>query len=161
MVREISGIAIAFTLSILFGVYVTTIFCPSQPRRWFLWFYAPAVGLGLTSIGYITFRRPIFTFEAAMLLIVIGSWLRGIHRPAIGFGSVWSWRILLVLGCVAMAVPGLLIQTMRVPHGSWDGWAIWNAHARLLYRAGALWMDGLPFTNHGDYPLLTSASTAR
>jgi len=27
------------------------------------------------------------------------------------------------------------------PHGGWDAWAIWNLHARFLYRGGPAWKD--------------------
>jgi hypothetical protein len=50
------------------------------------------------------------------------------------------------------------------PHGiGWDAFAIWNLHARFLYRGGADWQDG--FTpviqwSHPDYPLLLPAGIA-
>lgn len=43
------------------------------------------------------------------------------------------------------------------PHGDWDAWAIWNLHARLLYRAGAQWSEMFSrnlYDGHQDYPLL-------
>jgi len=55
--------------------------------------------------------------------------------------------------------------TRQWPQGQWDAWAIWNLHARFLYRSDALfWRDG--FTqllnwSHPDYPLLLPAFIAR
>ena len=71
-------------------------------------------------------------------------------------------------GAVVVMLPALTIARMaialrvdRTPHGSWDGWAIWNWEARLLYRAGPDWRQHLPSAYHGDYPLLVSSTTAR
>lgn len=53
----------------------------------------------------------------------------------------------------------------REPYGSWDGWAIWNLHARFLFRAGPAWPALLNTPqlgwSHPDYPLLVPASVAR
>lgn len=50
------------------------------------------------------------------------------------------------------------------PHGQWDAWAIWDLHARFLYRGGANWQLGFtePLAwSHLDYPLLLPAAVAR
>ncbi|MSU50866.1 MAG: phospholipid carrier-dependent glycosyltransferase [Opitutus sp.] len=51
------------------------------------------------------------------------------------------------------------------PYGGWDGWAIWNLHARFLLRAGTAWPELLSAPQlswtHPDYPLLVPASVAR
>src|SRR5262249_50153521 len=50
------------------------------------------------------------------------------------------------------------------PHGEgWDAFAIWNLHARFLFRGGAHWRDGFnPMTAgpHPAYPLLLPAAIA-
>lgn len=51
-----------------------------------------------------------------------------------------------------------------LPHGAWDAWAIWNLHARFLFRGGAFWKE--EFSNviawsHPDYPLLLPGAIAR
>jgi hypothetical protein len=56
---------------------------------------------------------------------------------------------------------GLLQRADRRPHGEWDAWAIWNSHARVLFRDGANWKSNIQYTVHGDYPLLTPSLTAR
>jgi len=50
------------------------------------------------------------------------------------------------------------------PHGDgWDAFAIWNLHARFLFRGGSHWRDGfsalLPWS-HPDYPPLLPAGIA-
>jgi hypothetical protein len=62
----------------------------------------------------------------------------------------------LTIGCLAAA-----IHAGRTPHGDYDGWAIWNWEARLLYRTGSHWKEYLPAAYHGDYPLLVPSTTAR
>ena len=54
-----------------------------------------------------------------------------------------------------------MIRVDRVPYGDWDGWAIWDPHARLLFRDGVHWKEHIANTFHPDYPLLTPAVTAR
>jgi hypothetical protein len=51
------------------------------------------------------------------------------------------------------------------PLGGWDGWAIWNMHARFMLRAGEAWPDLLRAPqlswSHPDYPPLLPAAVAR
>jgi hypothetical protein len=56
---------------------------------------------------------------------------------------------------------GLWAHMQSRPHGYWDAWAIWNTHARFLYRDGPGWKEHIQYTFHPDYPLLTSATVAR
>ena len=59
----------------------------------------------------------------------------------------------------------LFIQfSIKFPHGERDAFAIWNVHARFLFRGGEHWIDCL--TNnivwfHPDYPLLLPGIIAR
>ena len=62
------------------------------------------------------------------------------------------------------AVYSALMRTVGHPYGSgWDSFAIWNLHARFLYRGGMDWADGfsplIPWS-HPDYPLLVPAAIA-
>ena len=57
-----------------------------------------------------------------------------------------------------------ITRTLAHPHGDgWDAFAIWNLHARFLFRGGSLWRDGfsplIPWS-HPDYPLLLPAAIA-
>src|SRR5437867_455822 len=48
-------------------------------------------------------------------------------------------------------------------HGDWDALAIWNLHARLLYRSGGQWLQTFSrhiYDGHQDYPLLLPSLVA-
>ncbi len=61
-----------------------------------------------------------------------------------------------------MSVLGAVYRSLNSPHGPWDSWAIWNTHARFLFRGGERWTDAFhPLLNHPGYPLLTPAFIAR
>ena len=73
----------------------------------------------------------------------------------------------LTAGFVASIGVALYSAGMRLfahPHGNgWDAFAIWNLHARFLYRGGAHWRDGFSPAiswSHPDYPLLLPAAVA-
>ena len=157
-------IAVGFAVSTLLGYFVTTFLLPPKSARALAWAFAAAVGAGASSLIFFVFRRPIFTVEIALLtLFALGFLARSMlfREPA----PPISWRLslfgLVLSGAVALAVYGLLLRADRMPHGDWDAWAIWNTHARFLYRGGRTWSDGIPYTVHGDYPLLTPSLTAR
>jgi hypothetical protein len=75
------------------------------------------------------------------------------------------WRWILYLGfalTVAAGLAGAVTWLALSPHGDWDGWAIWNTHARFLYRGGEYWTDYFSVDwTHPDYPLLMPANVAR
>ena len=75
-------------------------------------------------------------------------------------------RILTAAFAIALcaAVYSAILRMIAHPHGDgWDAFAIWNLHARLLFRAGTHWRDGfiplIPWS-HPDYPLLLPAAIA-
>ena len=67
------------------------------------------------------------------------------------------------LACVVgISVVYFAVQFLRLPHGQWDAWAIWNLKARFLARGGEHWQD--LFSNaitHPEYPHLIPAAVAR
>jgi hypothetical protein len=69
-------------------------------------------------------------------------------------------RTALILVGVLLAIGYAGSSTVRhlkeLPHGGWDAWAVWNAHARFLYRGdGDLWMNTFaPSVAENEYPLL-------
>jgi hypothetical protein len=78
----------------------------------------------------------------------------------------WLHRILTVAFAIALcaALYAALMSMFAHPHGDgWDAFAIWNLHARFLFRGGPYWRDGfsplIPWS-HPDYPLLLPAATA-
>jgi hypothetical protein len=65
---------------------------------------------------------------------------------------------------MAAAAVALIFSFDALPHGGWDAWAIWNHHARVLFRAGAGWRAAyLPSAALGqpDYPLALPLMVAR
>ncbi len=65
---------------------------------------------------------------------------------------------------LANAILAFVLLSKNNPHGNWDAWAIWNMHARFLYRGGASWRvlfsPELAYS-HPDYPLLLPELVAR
>lgn len=84
------------------------------------------------------------------------------HRPAWGNAILW---IVPAAFCLALAACSYLLVGLSTvePHGGWDAWAIWNARARFLFRAGNQWRDafsGVLIWSHVGYPLLLPATNA-
>src|SRR5262249_1527599 len=72
-----------------------------------------------------------------------------------------SAMTLVLVAAMVLATAGLIDRIDRIPHGEWDGWAIWNTHARFLFRDGLNWKAHIEHSFHPDYPLLTPSVTAR
>jgi len=148
--------SIGLLLACTFGYAITTYLISSLPR-YFRWALAPGVGLGFCSFIFVLFRRPMFTIEAA--LAVPALWYLFRHKAP---RPTWPPVLTLVLvAAMVLAAAGLTERVERIPHGEWDGWAIWNTHARLLFRDGSNWKNDIKYSFHPDYPLLTPAATAR
>jgi hypothetical protein len=80
-----------------------------------------------------------------------GGWI----RPALGTAFALA---------LAASAYASVVRTVAHPHGDgWDAFAIWDLHARFLFRGGPHWKDGfvplIPWS-HPDYPLLLPASIA-
>jgi len=78
----------------------------------------------------------------------------------------WFRRVLLAAFVIVLgaALYSAILRTRAYPHGDgWDSFAIWNLHARFLFRGGSHWRDGftslVPWS-HPDYPLLIPAVIA-
>jgi hypothetical protein len=120
----------------------------------------PGIGAGVCAFVFFIFRRPMFTVE--LVLFVCGVVLLWRKRAAFKEMKVSDFRVLaFLLPAVTIAIISVSLCEDRLPNGGWDGWAIWNWEARLLYRAGANWRQYLPLAFHGDYPLLVPSTTAR
>src|SRR5262245_9285840 len=155
----------------LIGFFATALLARRMLPSRLNWALAPIVGSGICSLIFFVFRRPMFTVEFALLLALGAIWFLRQGTPHIRF-SMQSWKVpvvsLLMAGALGLAIAGFIARTDRMPHGEWDGWAIWNSHARFLYRDGPSWqehmtarVDGVQNTFHPDYPLLTPSLTAR
>jgi len=155
----------AIVIAILLGYFTTALLWPQNLSPTLAIVFAPAVGLGLCSLIFVLFRRPMFVVEFASLLILGFTWLI-LRRPtAPSFESIRRWRppvVYLLLACAGGMVFSFWTDRVdRSPHGDWDGTVIWNSHARYLYRDGPAWHKTIWDTFHPDYPLLTPALTAR
>jgi hypothetical protein len=76
-----------------------------------------------------------------------------------------DWIVCAAFGMTAMVALASVIASYRAsPHGEWDAWAIWNQHARFLFRSGGsdAWRALFSIQwSQPDYPLLLPASVAR
>lgn len=118
----------------------------------------------------------IFLTEAVMLFLLICIFFSCINKPRrlidasddrSTLHDVHLTRLLSVgfYIVVFLAFVNYINISFRVPNGGWDSWAIWNLHARYLYRGGDYWRDAfstlLAPNHHPDYPLLLSLSVSR
>src|SRR5262245_55401607 len=148
---------------LVLGYLVASFLWPHTLSRLTLWAFAWPAGAGLCSLIFFFFRRPMFTVEFALLLALAALWFfRG--RPGTShFGLMLRLpsATLLVAGIVGFVVAGLIFLVHQDPHGDWDAFAIWNSHARYLYRDGPAWQTDIRNTFHPDYPLLVPSMNAR
>jgi hypothetical protein len=111
-------------------------------------------------------------------LVRTGMWRRG-SGPASGPFSGpfmdarretarrWSaieWLLLAGFGACVLLAAGVVARTVEaLPHGHWDGWAIWNLRARYLAGDGTWRYSVSPLLaeTHPDYPVGTSSLIAR
>jgi hypothetical protein len=156
------------------------------PRIWFECRYLPLIlslgfGLGLAGTSAIYFFATVisetpFRVSAALDLLMAAAfaacaWPRLRRRPAPAVEPVEQATWIRWVSASAFAQSALMAAVLGArayaaePFGRWDGWAIWNMHARFLYfgRAG---LNGLLRSpqiawSHPDYPWLIPASIAR
>lgn len=135
----------------------------------------PGFGLAVFSITYFLARWSGFVHLWAIdgavctiLLIAVMSLRK--HRisaaPNLEAPDQATPRCLLIAFGVALlaALYSGILRALARPYGSgWDSFAIWNLHARFLFRGGFNWRDGfsplIPWS-HPDYPLLLPAAIA-
>lgn len=139
---------------------------------------AAGFGLGAFSVLFVLSRllgvEDFAIADLIALALVVGCWMLVRRRtgitpiPIAAERRVPRWlRIVLGLG-FALALSAAMYCAMRraisLPNGEgWDAFAIWNLHARFLFRGGMAWRDGfsslIPWS-HPDYPLLLPAAIA-
>lgn len=141
-------------------------------------FLAPGFGLAVFSVLFILQRvlggetlRAIDALALALLLISFFPVRRGKGRPPVMLSqdldfSRWLNRCVAVAFGLALcaAVYCAVRSAIAYPNGEgWDAFAIWNLHAKFLFRGGTAWRDGfsplIPWS-HPDYPLLIPAAIA-
>lgn len=135
------------------------------------------VGLGATSVVFFAaslgWEQPAWWTLAIEVMAASAltwhAWRRWRDDPGVSLKSTHSWLewVLGVALVQAVIVAGVIAwrSFQAEPLGGWDGWAIWNMHARFMLRAGSHWPElmSAPQLNwtHPDYPRLVPASVAR
>ncbi len=159
LVSFLAGLAI----STLLGYLAASFFWPRALSRGALWALSPGIGAGICSLIFFIFRRPMFTVEIALLLTLGAVWVvRRRPRLSHSFASLQlPLPCLFLAGAVGFVAFGLLFAVSQNPHGDWDAFAIWNSHARYLYRDGPAWQEHIQNTFHADYPMLVPSMNAR
>ncbi len=174
-----------FLLSMLIGILLFLLLCPLQAKSridlLLITILGSGLGLGISSGMYFIYllffgtNQYYFIFEINLVIILLIIFLNRKQNRGLSINSYIKCRsdqhckILLILPycfwiTLTLSIFSFLNQLILYPHGMGDPWAIWNLHARFLYRGGNNWKDG--FTNiiswsHPDYPLLLSGYVAR
>jgi len=136
-----------------------------------------AIGIGVSSIDYYLYRALLGSTGLPLSVIefvgVIACSICFAHRrrrahTIIRARQPWSAPQYWLAAALAASLIGdivlFLSRVHQLPDGDWDAWAIWNLHARFLYRGGRGWTDlFLPILawSHPDYPLLLPAAISR
>ena len=157
-------IFLALAISAAIGRLVTFLIWPIGWSRRLAWSFAPGVGLGVSSLIVFVFRRPMFTVELALLLLLFAVWFR--RNGSASFSHIripssipLAYLLLAVVAGLAISVE--MAWIIHEPQGDWDAFAIWNSHSRYLYRDGPAWQLHIQNTFHPDYPLLVPSLVAR
>lgn len=172
-----SGLAIF--PSIMIGIAVVQLLMPetNPPRIILKVFLGVGLGMGITSCLFY-FWRLFFPaqqtgysyIELAILIVLWGAVIwRGFpgsdsaisNKPELN--SIILWVLIAALAVMTVLAAKSFIGYQEAnPHGAYDAWAIWNLHARMLFRGGEFWQSGFSIhLYHADYPLLLPASIAR
>jgi len=132
-------------------------------------------GLGIFSVVLFVWRAigvgSLVALDLVIFALLLGGFLlcrpRGVAsvRQEVD-GPAWLRRILTVAFATALCATlySDILRMLVHPHGDgWDAFAIWNLHARFLFRGGLHWRDGfttlIPWS-HPDYPFLLPAAIA-
>lgn len=152
-------------MTLLGFLLIELVLPPKALSRGVVWAFAPAVGAGICSLIFFMFRRPMFSVEIGLLLFLLCLWIwkRGRRLPPLA--QIMAWRMsipgVLLTATVVLVLTQSAESIKQMPHGDTDGYAIWNSHARYLYRDGQSWQQHIQNTFHPDYPLLVPTLVAR
>jgi hypothetical protein len=173
--------ALALALFICFGSGAALVSAAS-PRGFAsaLFRLSLSIGFGI-GICFITFfvcrvlgTAKLFAADLVVLaLLLFIAFLRIREKAAIVFPPAqdpcWPrWLRTIIIAALSIAVCAAVyhavVRAIVYPHGQgWDAFAIWNLHARFLFRGGDNWRDGFTASipwSHPDYPLLVPAAIA-
>lgn len=151
-----SSDALRLQISLSFGYgagLFSVIFVLARVVGWSHWLSVDLLVLALLLAGSFVGRRRVSTTELLHCFTEDGF-------------SRWLQRFLTIAltAALSIALYSAVLRVVAFPHGEgWDAFAIWNLHARFLWRGGANWHDGfsplIPWS-HPDYPLLIPAAIA-
>src|SRR5262249_7624231 len=172
-------LAIGWLLPILTAAFLVSALAPPRSTAMRCFTIAIGVGLGLglgscglylwLALGGVAGRRYLVVESAilipiAAILVIIATRRRGSPQPIANLDHR-PGQLLIAFVAVALVSRVAVVATARAwPHGQWDAFAIWNMHARFLYRGGEHWRDCFadPMAwTHPDYPLLVPGAVAR
>src|ERR1041384_4595279 len=102
---------------------------------WLYWSTIISAGVGLDSLIFFWFRRAFLTVDwlsaAGIALVFLLSKREESPASALKTQLGRFARCLLAFALI-IALADFLAHSAGGPHGGWDGWAIWNLHARVL-----------------------------
>lgn len=163
------------------GLLLVLLLWPRQSPRNVNWLLQGCLslgfGLGLFSVVFMLSRasggQHLLGINLAVFALLLAGYLHKNKRNYIPITIPLSseethsrWLLLVLRAAFAIALLAALysaiLRTIAHPHGDgWDAFAIWNLHARFLFRGGEHWRDGfttlIPWS-HPDYPLLLPAA---
>ncbi len=143
------GIASLFFMAWVFVLGPKDGFVPSVLTELVLLFTAAIIiALRISKRGALPQLKDRSTSEDPKDLSMLGNVLRY---------SIWAVLLMSIVSFIGI--------TLRYPNGGWDAVAIWNMHARFLFRGGADWVNlfspALAWWIHADYPFLIPGMIAR
>ncbi len=177
------GLLPAFLLPCFAGWCVVRALLPPDPlpaARLLRLSLAPAVGLGLSSVGF--FIAGLVTTPSSGLAIgvdtalLVGALLlmrlsasraRPIAIQARRSEPMGVLDRLIIVVFIFVAFVAVLVFIAKVrsfPHGNWDAWANWNLRGRFWFRGASHWQDMFSpeiLWTSPRYPLLLSGTVAR
>src|SRR5215469_3214124 len=126
------------------------------------------VGLGIASSLYFLCITTVGPKVAVIGVVegafVVGACALGLRAKPSGTDLTWQeavatpvWVTALFVAAGVLGLVFFVTHSATKPHGEWDAWAIWNLHARFLYRSGELWKNAFSAQiswSHPDYPVL-------
>lgn len=175
-------IFLSLLLMFLTGILFVTIFLKDEgifKNLSFKFCLAFGLGAGITSLTYFfhtlfwgsNLKTTIF-FEVVLMLILLiilfiskPNLINSEKQEKIITKSAFNY--LLPISFFITAFSSLLYFVMfslKNPHGTWDAWFIWNAHARFIYRMNeniSLFFKNAPDWTHPDYPPMISSMVSR
>ena len=130
------------------------------------------IGMGITSLLYFLFLYTqqswflILLFAIALLFAFLSFRVWQPFDPTHNepFSPLQKVLFIILAVIVTIDLAAFISTSMRIPHGAWDSWAIWNRVARFVFRSGEGWQrifsGEFDWLFHADYPLLVPLTTA-